>query len=398
MEKIAKVQNAPPAESTPSDDSDLFIKSSTVCPICEAVIKYRYIKPRLYVDRDKEVDLRPRSIQWLKKGIKGYYPRLYHMRHCPQCYFTADSDLFKNPVKGTSLTLTMFSKKLSACLRDNPSLHNAVNMLSTDINAYELDFLQAFKLHFLAILLLQQIDEIADQDATYIGKYCLRLAWLYRDIQENDDLKEHFAPQLITLIRSIKNDWPKIPASENIALKRALHYYQTSLQKSHTIETVYHEVSMLLLIARIYLKLGNIEKAHQMLALGQSKARNFEQQAITYQKKSFQQEKRARGGKTAESKSEPIISEARITEMIMESRKMKLQVNEARRVFEDIRDEHEQQQMNKATKVIDANKDKTPQELRQLLLDNKVEQRVVDRLYPPEPVKKQKKGLFALFG
>lgn len=397
MKKNAQAQNPPP-ESTQSDNADLFTKGSTVCPICEAEVKYCYIKPRLYVERDKEADLRPRSIQWLKKGIKGYYPRLYHIRHCPQCFFTADSDLFKDPVKGTSLSVTMFSKKLSLRLKENPSLQNAVNILSTEINAHELDFLQAFKLHFLAILLLQQIDEIADQDATYIGKYCLRLAWLYRDIQENDDLKERFAPQIITLIRSVKKDWPKIPASENIALKMALHYYQTTLQKSHAIETVYNEVSMLLLIARIYLKLGNIEKAHQMLALGQDKARNFERKAVTYQKNFFQQEKRTQGGKAAASESEPAVSEARISEMIAESRKMKLQVNEARRVFEDIRDEHEQQQMDKATKLIESNKDKTPQELRQLLLDNKIEQRVVDRLYPQEPVKKKKKGLFALFG
>ncbi len=92
-----------------------------------------------------------------------------------------------------------------------------------------------------------------------LARYSLRLAWLYRDVSENPLLKDTIDKKLPKLISIISKKWPEIPGNEKQALKMALKYYQISLEKSYTVKSSLDEITIILLIIRIYIA---IEENH----------------------------------------------------------------------------------------------------------------------------------------
>ena len=372
-----------------------FLTSSTECPICKSEVPWHHIKPSIYSERDKDVDLRPRTVKWLKEGYSEHHPRLYYMLHCSHCHFTADSETFEAPSNQCSLSAAKFSKRFTALYTQNRQVKKIVNKLSSGINVLSLDLYQAVKLHLLAIFQFQLFDEIAKKDAMNIGRYCLRLAWLYRDIYELDTKKKEQAGRIIKLIRSLKKDWPLIPANEKTALKMAAQYYQTTLEGSYAVETVYDEINLLMILSRIHMKLGDIPEAHTFLGSGKAKFRNFERETSELMRLSAQADKAAQSRRQDDSPMpKKKVSDEQLLEMSTDSRKLKFLTDEVQMLFEDVRDEWERKQKEKANKIIEAHQDKPVEELRRILLHNKIDKGVVLKLYPEQT---KKKGLFNIF-
>lgn len=372
-----------------------FSQDNQPCPLCEADVPFQYVKPRLYAERGKEVDLRPKSVEWQRSGFEHLQPRLYYMRYCPHCLFTAGGEIFKEPTKNCNVSITKIKQNLAA-LKNDPQKKLILQMLSKGINISALDYYQAFKLNLLAIFQLQTVEQIANRDAMDLGRYCLRLAWLYRDVGTNAELRKQFGPTMNKVVHTLKKGWPAIPWNEKTALEMAENYYQTTLKQSHTVETDMDEVSLLLIITRINLKLGKFKEAHQLLSMAKDKARKFESNTNALLRKQDQGERASgRGQENKSDQGESELTAEQLNKMVEQSRKMKNLTDEVQGIFEDAKEDWQKKQLALAKKIITCHQDKAPEELKALLVSKQIEQSIIQKLFPEENTKK--KGLLRLF-
>ena len=76
-------------------------------------------------------------------------------------------------------------------------------------------------------------------------------------------------------------------------------------------------------------------------------------------------------------------------------RKLEAVADHAQNVFEDVRAEWESKQMDKGKSIIARHPNKPPENLRELLVKEGVDEIIAKKL---TPIKKKKKGLFGMFG
>ncbi len=371
-----------------------FGKSTLPCPICEIETVHIYIKPRLFVERDKDVDYYPRSVRWLKEGLGNLHPRFYYIRYCPKCFFAAGDEIFKNPVESSTISLEKFRKLyISSCLKD-PKILKIMQFLAKGIDMKSIDFYQCFRLHLLAILQLQLCEPIATRDATDLGRYCLRLAWLYRDVNSDSNLRKQFSQRINNLLKSLKTVWPELPINEKKSLIMARDYYQVTLSNSYKVDTEVSEINLLYLIARINLKLGNIKEGHEVIALAKEKVRSFQAKIKEYMSLQAQKE-RAANSKVEQHQKQVNLdkTDEEIAEMAQAGRKLKTLADEMQTNFEDCKDKWQQRQFAICKKIIKSNSNASPEQLREILLNKDIDEAVVEKFCPVTP-KKEKKGLF----
>ncbi|CAN2039006.1 putative DUF2225 domain-containing protein [Candidatus Magnetomoraceae bacterium gMMP-15] len=351
-----------------------FIKSTVVCPICETKHTYQRLKAHVFSEQNPDVDLRPAIIKWSVKELKGSHPSMYYMWHCPTCHFTAGHPFFKNPVQGCKIGMSKFKKTIKTFYGTNENIKKVIDILSADINEKP-DFYQALKLHLLAAFHLQLIDEIVKMDALNLGRYFLRTAWLYNDIKDYG-VEDTLQVKIKLLIQSIKEYWPDVPENEKTALEIAVQYYMTALVGSLAIKTTPDEVNLVLLIARLYMKLGNIPEARKFIEIGKEKIRNSAQNLKSGDASKLSDEKKSK--------------------LALENNKMRLLIDDVQNIFEDIWQEWKEKQIQKGKEIIKQHTGKSSDRLRAILIEQGIDQRIALQLAPKHK-KKKKKKLFGLF-
>ena len=301
-----------------------FSEIAVACPLCNTPSPHRMIKTKLYSEGPKDIDLRPTKLAWTDKEFAKYHPRLYFMQHCPNCHFTAGHAVFAEPMKECSMRLAKFQSTLTQMRATDFLVNKVINFLGSDIDLNRFGMIQALKLHLLAIFHLQLFPEFAQKDAMNLARYCLRLAWLYRDVQELVKKMGQPATKVTELLSALKEDWPEAPDSEVAALKMAAAYYCTTLERSHVVKTGFDEVQLFLLVTRIHLQLGNSKEARRFFGLSREKLRKFAAEVGKA------------GHATPAGKGTPEAVEA--AKVQLEIKKLKNQMEEVERVFDDIRD------------------------------------------------------------
>ena len=371
--------------------------TTLTCPICETSVSHTCVKSRLYAEKDKDIDFYPRSVGWLKGDYGRLQPRLYYICHCPQCLFAAGGEIFENPVASSSLPLTRFRKLYNSSCVNNPQILKIMQVLTKGVAPAALDFYQAVRLHLLAILQLQKIEPIATKDATDLARYCLRLAWLYRDIGLDADLRKQFGEPVAKLLNSLQKVWPEAPVGQNKALLMARDYYQVSLENSYKVDNAVSEINLLYLIARINLKLGNLKEGQSIIGLGKEKTRNFEAEVREHMRLQAQREsaKNSQAGPTQPQESPPKTDDE-IAAMAQASRKLKNQAEEMQLLYEECRDRWRKTQLAACEKISHANPDAAPEQLRAMLLAQNIDAAIVEKFCPPA-AGNEKKGLFGFF-
>lgn len=308
-----------------------FADSKVICPICESEVLHRIIRPMLYSERSWNVDLRPITLSWTDQELVKYHPRLYYMQHCHKCHFTASHALFAEPLKNCSLRQSKFRDTLLRLAVTDAKFKTVVGLLSSDFDPTRFGILQALKLHLLAIYYLQLFVEFVQRDALNLSRYCLRLAWLYRDIQEFVDKAGQPPAKLAELLETLKKDWPQAPDTEESALRMAAECYRTTLECSRAVKTTYDEVQLILMIARIQMQMGDRKAAIQSLVLGKEKTRRFE----TEIRKAAQAQTGQAGLMTSEGAKAP---GPEIAKLQADRKRLNTQIEEVELAFERVMD------------------------------------------------------------
>ena len=251
--------NKPPT-TTPASASSAYVCCAAVCPMCGlSSMQYR-LNPRQYWHTSRDLDLQPNGYRFRGVAVE-VHPPLLAMWHCNSCYFTAENNDFQAPLKDVLIRSDTVSFGLRERARTDPAFHRVIEALHADLHLDALDFYQSIKLHLLAFLIWDEIGNMVKKDYLTQAKYSLQLAWLYRDMQAVDPVREQTVARLEVLFAELQPDWPGLLKSETAALQKAIDYYEASLAISTFCKDAMNEVTALHRLGRIQMKLKDLRVA-----------------------------------------------------------------------------------------------------------------------------------------
>lgn len=256
---------AVPAANNAPDISDThFSRHQATCPICEAQSWQYDYRNEIYIISERDMDYRPTKYVWKTKTHMSFNPLFYHIWRCPSCSYAASRQYFEEPTADISLSKSKFQKLVSEFLLSE-DLSVGLKPLATQVEApAKMEFIDAVKLHLNAIAILERVSSVRTRDSLPLGKYYLRLSWLYHEMLQLPDESE--ASKLMKALElSLQDNWPDLPVNEKSTTVKALHYYDTAFFHSRIPERkrITHVVSQVL--ARLQIKTGAVSDGRNLL-------------------------------------------------------------------------------------------------------------------------------------
>ena len=182
-----------------------FLLAKVECPICKTVNEFEVIKMGAYTEGGRDTDFCPQEIQWRFPRYQGFNPLVFLAATCSNCYYTREltNDFrdWKNDANFRTYRLRSIKEKHLEMLSTADSV---VKEMGEAVNVAAYPNKSAIvKLH-LAIL-----DELlADRpSALDLGRFYLRIGWLYRDAEKDSDPNMSF---LNGLVEEIQNKYAAV--------------------------------------------------------------------------------------------------------------------------------------------------------------------------------------------
>ncbi|SMF39687.1 DUF2225 domain-containing protein [Pseudobacteriovorax antillogorgiicola] len=340
------------------------------CPICEHEQQHHKIKATLYTEKNRDIDLRPRRVDWNPKVSPKVDPKLYYFWHCKHCNFCADYVFYQSPFKEGNMSPMRFRKHLAKSLDRDPNFPAVLAVLDPSSESEKSDFMRTIRRNLLAIYELEAVEEVRDRECLQIGAYYLRLAWLIRDIKSSKMKADRYKIPTRNLLGKIRKVWPKVALTERDMLMQAVKYYHIGLNKSQVVSTTPMEIQINLIIARIQLQMGALDEGQKALIVAKKKATQF---ASIAQKK----EKEGR------------LSADDIDRMTTAASKSVSLVRNVETIFEKLRDAKLERKLNEAMDLLKESTETDLEARREILRSKGFEEKVVLKACPPI----KKKGL-----
>lgn len=376
--RICDVSEPNPNQERPDGLSEGIAQCSVTCPMCgHRHVQYR-MNPQLYWFTDMDIDRKPTGFH-CRKSLEGYYPRLYELWHCPQCHYTAHNRVFPDPLKHVYIEKGLVGRRLAEMRNSHPAMGRVTDVLGANTAFEQIDFITAIRLSLLDIYFQRIIVEMLNQGYEALARSYLRLAWLHRDWQEMQPDDTASRSQLTQVLDSIQPDWPDCPRTEEEALENACTWFAAALGRTAANQNPVESCSMMVQVARIRVKMGQIDAARTQL--------NECHRSIVGDLETLTREM----NEDLHTKS---LSEEERGRMLSDSRKLRSMMDECRTLKEDIAKRRLQEARRRAKKLLEANPKAAPAALRDLLAEARIPPDMIRELVP-----ERKEGLFGgLFG
>jgi uncharacterized protein (DUF2225 family) len=356
-----------------------FLKANVVCPVCGMEHEQTKLKSHLFIEQGRDIDLKPLTILRKKKGLGHIHPAVFFMWHCPYCHFTAARSEYENPLQDSVVSPEKLKKAIVLAYKNDPSIHQVFDLLTPKTYDENMTHYNAVQLYLLAIYQMQLVDDFVNKEPINIGRYSLRLAWLFRDIESSEKLKKQFIPDIINLTNSLQKYWRDVPFDETQALKLSIYFYEKTLTGTTTIKSDQAEVDLVLLISRIFLKINELTDARKYIERARELLRHFEDRRKKLRRISDDDPKK------------PTIGE--MSQMAADARKMRRYIDEVQGLMDDKRQDQMQDDMARAQKCIDKSGLKKNDAIRKLLEKEKFSPKIINKIAPEA----KKKGFLGLF-
>jgi uncharacterized protein (DUF2225 family) len=367
-----------PAAAEESPDKNPFYIQKVKCPVCDAKNDQRWFHAKIFSERNVDLDKHVGKYMWADKSFKRYLPNLYYIWHCNNCHYTDSYLTYENPMKDTFNNFRFLKEAFIDQYHDDPRIEKIINKLGENIDYNKMHHYQAIKLHLLAIYIQELMEEVEEQDVLKIGRYYLRLGWLFRELSADKNVSDKVKITLTKLIEFLKKGWEGVPGNEIAAMKEAIKYLNLAFTHSQAITSIVAEVDLLMLIAGVHLKIDEQERGlkilNTVLARGQKTKQRLEQ-------------------KIKESdKSETPLSAEEIRRFDVQLKKLDAIMSSARDIMGDLKSAKMKKIRQKAKDIVKSLGSKPPEAIRAILIKKGIDKRIAEELTPIE--KKKFLGLF----
>jgi len=192
-----------------------FLLFKVECPICKTINEFETIRVGAYAEEGRDTDFCPRNVKWRFPRYQGYNPLVFFTATCSNCFYsrelTASYKDWKNDVQYKTYRLkTVKAKHLDELATADSVLKQLGTAIDTNRYPNESAIL---KLH-LAIYDEQLAEHCSKLD---IGRFYLRVSWVYRDTSSGEN------PSIMLLsglISELENEHRRTQSSLQEALTR----------------------------------------------------------------------------------------------------------------------------------------------------------------------------------
>ena len=165
-------------------DSPFFL-TKVECPVCGQINEFENIKAGAYTETGRDTDFCPKGITWTNPEYHKINPLLYFMTTCRNCFYTHEfNESFKEWRRDRSFVAHRLSLIQERHQRELKQERSVINRLREALDPEGHPFESA-----VIKLLLGIYDEkiIEESNPLDLGRYYLRIAWLYRENQKRED-------------------------------------------------------------------------------------------------------------------------------------------------------------------------------------------------------------------
>jgi uncharacterized protein (DUF2225 family) len=168
---------------TKQQDSPIFM-SKLECPVCGTKFEVETIKVGAYNEEGRDTDFRPKKRKWLNPDFQKYNPLLFFMSVCPNCYFTKEFTSKYKDWKSDTVFKNYRQKNLKEKhLKELKYDDGVIKTLARNLDADKYPFQTAVLKMLLGIYDEQFNLQYSNLD---VGRYYLRIAWLFRENSQSD--------------------------------------------------------------------------------------------------------------------------------------------------------------------------------------------------------------------
>ncbi len=243
------------------DISDAFIHVAVKCPICQRESRQRYLKSKLYTPVEVESDMHVVKYSWESPVYEGIRPNFYHLWHCPHCRFTDEKEVFRGEDDCGGKLELIREKILIYSKAPNSLITRLGKAIIGEQPFFTLE--NALCLHLLAIYLQEMLSANMRQHGK-LGRFYLRLAWLYREKRSWQVPERDVPPPFASygdFFAAMQQDWPAIPLQEETAIDAAIANYQEELAHSKRVDDIRFETNTMFLLAALHSRRDRLDDA-----------------------------------------------------------------------------------------------------------------------------------------
>jgi uncharacterized protein (DUF2225 family) len=228
-----------------------FFLAKVECPVCGQINDFENIKAGAYTETKRDTDFCPKGIIWADSEHQRINPLLYFMATCPNCFYTHEfNQSFKEWKRDRFFVdhrLSLIRERHKQELRQEGSV---INKLGEALDPEGRPFESA-----VIKLLLGVYDEkiTEESNALDMSRYYLRIAWLYRESQEERSLTHKVDKLNLTnlekTLRTLRSDFQKHEEKISDLLPSVDVYFSTQIgvvkvdQKNEQLKIKYLKVS-----------------------------------------------------------------------------------------------------------------------------------------------------------
>lgn len=166
-----------------STDSPFF-HSKVECPICKTVNEFETVRVGSYVEKGRDTDFCPESIEWRFPKYQAYNPLVFFVGTCSNCFYSRE---FTNKFKEWKSDNNFKTYRLKATkdkhLDQLATAGSVIKRIGDAINISSYPNETAIlKLH-LAIFDELLFDHFSSLD---VGRFYLRIGWVFRSMAQNN--------------------------------------------------------------------------------------------------------------------------------------------------------------------------------------------------------------------
>jgi uncharacterized protein (DUF2225 family) len=173
-----------------------FFHSKVECPICKTLNEFETVRVGAYVEKGRDTDFCPESIEWRFPKYQAYNPLVYFVATCSNCFYSRE---FTNKFKEWKSDNNFRTYKLKATkdkhLDQLSTADSVIKRIGDVMNVSSYPNESAvLKLH-LAIFDEKLFDHASKLD---IGRFYLRIGWVFRSMVQDGSQPESGIQSVLT--------------------------------------------------------------------------------------------------------------------------------------------------------------------------------------------------------
>ena len=175
-----------------------FLNVKVECPVCKTINEFEQIKVGAYTEDGRDTDFCPQNIGWRFPKYQAYNPLIFFTATCSNCFYTREfSNKFRDWKSDNAFRTFQLKAIKPKHLEQLSQADSVVRQLGEAIDLQRYPNESAIiKLH-LAIFDAQQTDHPSSLD---LGRFYLRIGWVFRSLNESDDPNLALLSGLVTEI------------------------------------------------------------------------------------------------------------------------------------------------------------------------------------------------------